>query len=120
MMCIQELSTCKQYDLPIKIINLNNRYMGMVRQWQEFFYERRYSEVDMSTTPDWVKLAEAYGLTALRATRPDEVEAVLEKGLAAPGPVLMDFRCALEENSFPMVPGGSASRAMVHKAPDRG
>ncbi len=116
----QELAVASEHNLPVKIVLLNNGVLGMVRQWQEFFYERRYSAVDMPLgTPDWVKLAEAYGLAGLRATRPEEVETVLEKGLALQGPVLMEFVCGRDENCFPMVPGGAASRAMLHSAPDR-
>ena len=73
-MCIQELSTCKQYRLPIKIVNLNNRYMGMVRQWQEFFHGNRYSESYMDALPDFVKLAESYGHVGMRIEKPADVE----------------------------------------------
>jgi acetolactate synthase-1/2/3 large subunit len=113
-MCIQELIVAVEHDLPIKIVLLNNRVLGMVRQWQEFFYERRYSQIDLSVGPDWVKLAEAYGAVGLRASTPDEVEAVLEKGFASSRPVLMDFVCAPEENCFPMIPAGAAARNMLH------
>jgi acetolactate synthase-1/2/3 large subunit len=91
----------------------------MVRQWQEFFYDKRYSEVDMSGGPDWVKLAEAFGAVGLRATHPDEVEPVLEKGLASKRPVIMEFTCAPEENCFPMVPAGAPSSKMLHTGPGR-
>ena len=114
LMNSQELATVSEHNLPVKIINLNNGYLGMVRQWQQSFYEKRYSEVEMSQGPDWVLLAEAYGVEGLRATQPDEVESVLEKGLSSPRPVLMDFATAREENCYPMVPGGSASRDMLH------
>ena len=119
-MCIQELAVAVEHNLPIKVVLINNGCLGMVRQWQEVFYDKHYSEVDLSGSPDWVKLAEAYGALGLRATRPDEVEAVLEKGLASKRPVIMDFVCAPEENCFPMVPAGSPSSKMLHKAPDRG
>ncbi len=118
-MCTQELIVAVEHDLPIKIVLLNNRTLGMVRQWQEFFYERRYSEVDFKAHPDWVKLAEAYGAVGLRAKLPDEVESVLEKGFATKRPVLMDFVCEVEENCFPMIPAGAAARDMVHKGPPR-
>ena len=118
-MCIQELIVAVEHDLPIKIVLLNNRTLGMVRQWQEFFYERRYSEVDFKAHPDWVKLAEAYGAVGLRAKLPDEVESVLEKGFATKRPVLMDFVCEIEENCFPMIPAGAAARDMLHKGPPR-
>jgi len=107
-MNIQEMATAKQYDIPVKIVILNNNYLGMVRQWQQLFYDKRYSNTDMTYQPDFVKVAEAYGLTGLRATKPEEVEAVLKKGLETPGPVLMDFQVSREECVYPMVrPGGS-------------
>jgi len=107
-MNIQEMATAVQYKIPVKIVILNNSYLGMVRQWQELFYDKRYSHTDMVHQPDFVKVAEAYGLTGLRATRPEEVEASLRKGLETPGPVLMDFPVDREECVYPMVrPGGS-------------
>ncbi|MFQ5514611.1 MAG: biosynthetic-type acetolactate synthase large subunit [Myxococcota bacterium] len=117
-MCIQELSVAVAHDLPVKIVLLNNGTLGMVRQWQEFFYDRRYSEVDLSASPDWVRLAEAYGAVGLRAREPGEVEAVLEKGFASRRPVLMDFICETEANCFPMIPAGAAARDMLHHGPD--
>ena len=119
-MCIQELAVAVEHNLPIKVVLINNGCLGMVRQWQQFFYEKRYAEVDLSGSPDWVKLAEAYGALGLRATRPDEVESVLEKGFASKRPVIMDFACAPEENCFPMVATGQPSSKMLHLAPDRG
>ena len=107
-MNIQELGTLMQYRIPVKIVILNNGYLGMVRQWQELYYEKRYSQTDMTNAPDFVRVAEAYGILGLRASRPDEVEAVLREGLNHPGPCLMDFRVDREECVFPMVrPGGS-------------
>lgn len=109
-MNIQEMATAVQYNLPVKIVLLNNNYLGMVRQWQELFYEKRYSHTDMTVTPDFVKVAEAYGFVGLRATRPEEVEPMLKKGLFTPKPVLMEFQVAREECVYPMVrPGGSIS-----------
>ncbi|MBI5063216.1 MAG: biosynthetic-type acetolactate synthase large subunit, partial [Desulfatitalea sp.] len=105
-MNIQEMATAVQYGLPVKIVILNNRCLGMVRQWQQLFYDKRYSHTIMDHAPDFVKLAEAYGATGLRATRPDEVEMVLAKGLAAPGPVIMEFVVESEECVYPMVPAG--------------
>ena len=84
-MCIQELSTCKQYHLPIKIVNLNNRYMGMVRQWQEFFHGNRYAESYMDALPDFVKLAEAYGHVGMLIEKPADVEAALREAFAQQG-----------------------------------
>ena len=109
-MNIQEMATAVQYNLPVKIVLLNNGYLGMVRQWQELFYDKRYSHTEMMYAPDFVKLAEAYGFVGLRATKPEEVEPILKQGLATPKPVLMEFRVAREECVYPMVrPGGSLS-----------
>ena len=107
-MNIQEMATAVQYNLPVKIVLLNNNYLGMVRQWQELFYEKRYSNTEMMATPDFVKVAEAYGWVGLRTDKPEEVEPLLKKGLSLPKPVLMEFRVAREECVYPMVrPGGS-------------
>lgn len=109
-MNIQELATAAQYNIAIKVVLLNNGYLGMVRQWQELFYEKRYSHTDMTYAPDFVKLAEAFGVVGFRATTPDEVEAVLKEGLSIDRPVLMDFRVSREECVYPMVhPGESIS-----------
>lgn len=112
-MNIQELATCAQYRLPIKIAILNNKYLGMVRQWQEFFYESRYSETAMQGTPDFVKLALAYGALGLRAEKPEEVEPVIRQALAAEGMVVMDFRVNGASNVYPMVPAGAALNEMI-------
>ncbi|MBA3713170.1 MAG: biosynthetic-type acetolactate synthase large subunit [Pyrinomonadaceae bacterium] len=109
----QELSTAVQYDLPIKILILNNGYLGMVRQWQEMFYERTYSEVDISVAPDFVKLAEAYGAGGFRATRPDELRTVLSAALNYKGVAVIDVVISKEENVFPIVPSGGNSRDMI-------
>jgi acetolactate synthase-1/2/3 large subunit len=109
-MNIQELATAAQYNINVKIVLLNNNYLGMVRQWQELFYEKRYSHTDMTYAPDFVKLAEAFGIVGLRATVPEEVEPVLRQGLSLNKPVLMDFRISREECVYPMVgPGSSIS-----------
>ncbi|MBA4397215.1 MAG: acetolactate synthase, large subunit, biosynthetic type [Syntrophus sp. (in: bacteria)] len=109
-MNIQEMATAVQHNLPVKIVLLNNNYLGMVRQWQELFYEKRYSHTEMMVTPDFVKLAEAYGFTGLRTNRPEEVEPMLKKGLFSRRPVLMEFQVAREECVYPMVrPGGPIS-----------
>lgn len=112
-MNIQEMATAVQEMLPVKIVILNNGYLGMVRQWQQLFYDKRYSHTDMTYQPDFVKLAEAYGFLGLRAVRPDEVEPVLRKGLSHPGPVLMDFRVAREECVYPMVRPGAPIHEMA-------
>ncbi|HET9668312.1 MAG TPA: acetolactate synthase 3 catalytic subunit [Casimicrobiaceae bacterium] len=113
-MCIQELSTCKQYHLPIKIVNLNNRYMGMVRQWQEFFYGNRYAESYMDALPDFVKLAEAYGHVGMKIEQPRDVEGALREALAQKDRlVFLDFITDQTENVFPMVPGGKGLTEMI-------
>ncbi len=105
-MTAQELATCAIEGLPIKVLIFNNGFLGMVRQWQELFYEERYSYVELGQAiPDYVKLAEAYGCHGLRCDSPDEVDAVLEKALAASDvPVVVDFRVHDREGVFPMVP----------------
>ncbi|CAE6503971.1 MAG TPA: acetolactate synthase 3 catalytic subunit [Nitrosomonas nitrosa] len=113
-MCIQELSTCKQYQLPIKIINLNNRYMGMVRQWQEFFHGNRYSESYMDALPDFVKLAESYGHVGMKIEKPEDVEGALKEAFKLKKRlVFMDFITDQTENVFPMVPGGKGLSEMI-------
>jgi len=112
-MNIQEMATAVQSSLPVKIVILNNGYMGMVRQWQELFYGKRYVSTCMDCAPDFVKLAEAYGAVGLRATKPEEVESVLAEGLKIPGPVIMDFVVEKEEGVYPMVPAGAAITDML-------
>ncbi|UCH23809.1 MAG: biosynthetic-type acetolactate synthase large subunit [Deltaproteobacteria bacterium] len=112
-MNIQEMATAVQSCLPVKVVILNNGYLGMVRQWQELFYEKRYACTSMDYAPDFVKLAEAYGAVGLRATQPEEVEPVLSEGLSVPKPVIMDFVVAKEENVYPMVPAGAPITEML-------
>lgn len=115
-MCIQELSTCKQFNLPIKVITLNNRYMGMVRQWQEFFYGNRYSQSYMEALPDFVKLAEAYGHVGIRVENPADVEDALKEAFSPKLKerlVFMDFMTDQSENVFPMVPNGKGLSEMI-------
>jgi acetolactate synthase-1/2/3 large subunit len=113
-MCIQELSTCKQYKLPLKIINLNNRYMGMVRQWQEFFHGNRYAESYMNALPDFVKLAESYGHVGMKIEKPEDVEDALKEAFKLKDQlVFMDFITDQTENVFPMVPGGKGLSEMI-------
>jgi len=112
-MNIQELATAIQYNLPVKIIILNNRYLGMVRQWQELFYEKRYTATDIQDGPDFVKLAESYGGVGLRATRPEEVVPVLKEGLGTPKLVIMEFVVDREECVYPMVPAGAPITEML-------
>jgi len=113
-MCLQELSTCKQYRLPIKIVNLNNRYMGMVRQWQQFFHGNRYSESYMDALPDFVKLAEGYGHRGVLIDKPADVEPALREAFARKDElVFMDFLTDQAENVYPMVPGGKGITEMI-------
>ena len=113
-MCIQELSTCKQYHLPIKVILLNNRYLGMVRQWQQFFHGDRHSESYMDALPDFVKLAEAYGHVGMKIEKPGDVEGALKDAFAMKDRlVFMDFITDQKENVFPMVPGGKGISEMI-------
>lgn len=113
-MCIQELSTCKQYHLPIKIVNLNNRYMGMVRQWQEFFYGNRYAESYMDALPDFVKLAEAYGHAGIKVENPADVEGALKEAFAMKEKlVFLDFITDQSENVYPMIPSGKGVSDIV-------
>jgi acetolactate synthase I/II/III large subunit len=119
VMCIQELSTCLQYGLPVKVINLNNRYMGMVRQWQEFFYDRRYSHSYMDALPDFVKLAEAFGHVGMRIEKTTDVSGALTAALAMKDRlVLMDFVTDQTENVYPMIAAGKGHHEM-HLSPDR-
>ncbi|PPD46437.1 MAG: acetolactate synthase 3 large subunit [Methylobacter sp.] len=112
-MCIQELSTALQYKTPIKIINLNNRYMGMVRQWQEFSYESRYSHSYMDTIPEFVKLAEAYGHVGMRVERPEDVRAALEEAFALKDrTVFLDIITDRTENVYPMIEAGKGHHDM--------
>jgi acetolactate synthase-1/2/3 large subunit len=99
--------------LPVKIVILNNGYLGMVRQWQQLFFDRRYSQTPLELPIDFVKLAEAYGATGLRTSSPKEVAAVIKQGFATPGPVIMEFKVAREENVLPMVPAGRSIHEMV-------
>jgi acetolactate synthase-1/2/3 large subunit len=109
----QELATAIQYDLPIKVIIMNNGYLGMVRQWQEMFYDRAYSEVDLSVAPDFVKLAEAYGAYAQRVTEPHKLAETLSAGLSEKGVAVIDVVVSKEENVFPIVPAGANACDMI-------
>ncbi|MCH2189782.1 MAG: biosynthetic-type acetolactate synthase large subunit [Gammaproteobacteria bacterium] len=112
-MCIQELATCKQYDLPVKVINLNNRYLGMVRQWQEFSYEKRYSNSYMDSLPDFIALAEAYGHVGMQIDKPADVEGALKEAFAMKDRlVFMDFITDQQENVYPMIESGKGHHEM--------
>jgi len=114
-MNIQELSTCKQFHLPIKIIALNNGYLGMVRQWQEFFYEERYSESYVVSLPDFVKLAEAYGHVGMRIDKPEDVEPALRRAFTEHKDqlVFLNFLTDPRENVYPMIPAGKGLSEMI-------
>ena len=112
-MNIQELATCSQEGIPIKVFIMNNGYLGMVRQWQELFWDRRYSQVDMGSFPDFVKLAEAYGATGIRLDDKRTLVEDMRAALATDGPVLVDVRVTTEENVYPMIAPGQAARNMV-------
>lgn len=111
-MNIQELMTCVDNKINVKIAILNNGYLGMVRQWQELFYKRRYSQVDIAS-PDFVKLAESYGCMGIRVTKKDEVRPALEKAIATDNTVMIDFKVEPGENVFPMVPAGQAINQFI-------
>ncbi|MFQ5900875.1 MAG: biosynthetic-type acetolactate synthase large subunit [Thermodesulfobacteriota bacterium] len=112
-MNIQELATAVQYHLPVKVAILNNGFLGMVRQWQELFYDNRYSSTCIQVAPDFVKVAEAYGAVGLRATKQEEVGPVIEEALSIKKPVFMDFEVCREEGVYPMVPAGAALSEML-------
>ncbi len=112
-MNMQEMATIVQNGLPVKICILNNNYLGMVRQWQELFYNKRYSQTVMDLPIDFIKLAEAFGAKGFRAEKADDVETVIKKGFKTPGPVIMEFKIAREEKVLPMVPAGASLTEMV-------
>ena len=103
----------RQYECPVKVAILNNGFLGMVRQWQELFYGKRYSSTVMDVTPDFVELAKAFGAVGLRATKVSEVEPVIKEALATDNVVIMDFAVAPEEGVYPMVPAGKATTEML-------
>jgi len=113
VMTCQELATAVHHEIPIKVFLMNNGYFGMVRQWQELFWDGRYSSVEMGPSPDWVKLADAFGAKGMRVEDQGEVEGAMRDALAVEGPVLLDVRVDQKENCYPMIPAGSAARDMV-------
>ena len=113
MMNMQELSTLAQYNLPVKMFIINNEWMGMVRQWQELIHGGRYSESYSSSLPDFVKLADTFGMTGLVAQSADDLDGVITQMLETDGPVIADIRVAKEENCFPMIPSGAAHNDML-------
>lgn len=115
-MNLQEMATLVQNRLPVKIVILNNNFLGMVRQWQELFFDKRYSQTCMELPIDFIKLAEAFGAKGFQATKSDEVEATIKKAFETPGPVIMEFKIAREEKVLPMVPAGASLNEMVLNA----
>jgi acetolactate synthase-1/2/3 large subunit len=113
IMNCQELATCVTEQLPVKVFLMNNGYLGMVRQWQELFWDRRYSSVEMGASPDWVKLADAFGAVGMRVTDKSEVVDAMTTALETDGPVVLDVHVTKEENCYPMIPAGQAARDMV-------
>jgi acetolactate synthase I/II/III large subunit len=113
IMTCQELATCVTEQIPVKVFIMNNGYLGMVRQWQELFWDRRYSSVKMGTSPDWVKLADAFGAVGMRVTDKSEMLDAMKTALATEGPVVLDVHVTKEENCYPMIPAGQAARDMV-------
>jgi acetolactate synthase-1/2/3 large subunit len=109
---MQELATCSQEGIEVKTFIMNNNYLGMVRQWQELFWDRRYSQVDTGSWPDFVKVAEAYGATGIRLTDKQTLVEDMREAIATPGPVLVDVRVGREENVYPMIVPGQAARDM--------
>ncbi len=112
MIC-QEFATAIAHDIHVKVFLMNNGHFGMVRQWQELFWDDRYQSVEMGPSPDWVKLAEAFGWTGILCDRKDDLADAMRDALAADGPVLLDVRVTREENCYPMIPAGAAARDMV-------
>src|SRR6266540_4219980 len=113
VMVCQELATAAVHDIPVKVFLMNNGYMGMVRQWQELFWDGRYSSVEMGDSPDWVKLAEAFGWTGMQCDDKRELKDAMRSALETDGPVLLDVHVSKTENCFPMIPAGAAARDMV-------
>jgi acetolactate synthase I/II/III large subunit len=113
IMNVQELATCVTEQIPVKVFIMNNGYLGMVRQWQELFWDGRYKSVEMGASPDWVKLAEAFGAVGMRTSDKGELVDVMKTALAEEGPVVVDVHVTKEENCYPMIPAGQAARDMV-------
>jgi acetolactate synthase I/II/III large subunit len=113
IMNCQELATAVEHDVAVKVFIMNNGYLGMVRQWQELFWDKRYSAVEMGSSPDWVKLAEAFGAVGMRVTHDDEVDDAMRTAIETDGPVVLDVHVRKEENCYPMIPAGGTARDMV-------
>ncbi len=112
-MNIQELATVQRYSLPVKILVIDNKYLGMVRQWQQLFWDRRYSEVDLYDNPNFVAIAEAYGIPSMLMSKAGDMESQLKEFLSAPGAAQLVVECPAETNVYPMVPSGGALTEMI-------
>jgi acetolactate synthase-1/2/3 large subunit len=120
-MTMSELATAANEKLPVKVLIINNRYLGMVRQWQNLFYANRLSGVDLKGNPDFVRLAESYGCKALRIRKPEEIRTVLQQALEySDGPCLIDAEVEKEDNVFPMIPAGAGMKDMILEPPEPG
>jgi acetolactate synthase-1/2/3 large subunit len=113
IMVCQELATAARHEIPVKVFLMNNGYFGMVRQWQELFWDGRYSSVEMGPSPDWVKLADAFGWKGMRCDQGGDLDEAMRTALAEEGPVLLDVHVSQQENCYPMIPAGAAARDMV-------
>jgi acetolactate synthase-1/2/3 large subunit len=112
-MTCQEMATAARHNIPVKMFLMNNGHFGMVRQWQELFWEKRYSSVEMGPSPDWSKLAEAFGWTGMRCDAKGDLRDAMRTALETDGPVLLDVHVSKDENCYPMIPAGAAARDMV-------
>jgi acetolactate synthase I/II/III large subunit len=113
IMTCQEMATAARHNIPVKMFLMNNGHFGMVRQWQELFWEKRYSSVEMGPSPDWSKLADAFGWTGMRCDAKGDLRDAMRTALETEGPVLLDVHVSKEENCYPMIPAGAAARDMV-------
>lgn len=116
-MTLFELATIKIHNLPVKILVIDNKYLGMVRQWQELFFENRYSGVDLEGNPDFIKLAESYGVKGIHIDKEGQVRSRLKKAMEHPGPVLIHAEVIKEDNVFPMIPAGRSAHQMIIDPP---
>jgi acetolactate synthase-1/2/3 large subunit len=113
VMNVQEFATAAHHEIPVKVFLMNNGHFGMVRQWQELFWDERYQSVEMGASPDWPKLAEAFGWTGMQCTEKGDLREAMNTALATDGPVLLDVHVTKDENCYPMIPAGHAARDMV-------
>jgi acetolactate synthase-1/2/3 large subunit len=112
-MCAQEMAICAIHNIPVKIVVINNQVLGMVKQWQDIIYDQRFSQVDLAGSPDFVKLAEAYGIKGFRASTKTEAAKIWQEALKTPGPALVEFVVPKDENVYPMVLSGTSLNQMI-------